>query len=724
MENVAQMALVVLMMFGTVAAAQTAEDPADPYRWLEDIDGVKALEWVHEQNARTEEILERDPRFDQLHAEALAALNAETRVPRLTKRGEYLYNLWQDAAHPRGIYRRTTLEQLRRPDTVWETVLDIDALAAREGTNWVFKRMDCPSPEYRRCLVSLSPGGGDAVEIREFDMETLAFVEGGFFLPVAKSNVGWRDEDALYVATDFGPGSMTTSGYPRIVRLWRRGEPLVEAGTLHEGETRSVSVSATRIRTDEGDIDLVSEATSFWTNRRFHLLDGELHDLALPETAVVDGGFNGKLVVSLKDPWTVGGRTFPPGSIVLAAPEALHEKPEGVTLLFAPGERQVVEEVTTTSGAIAVTILDDVRGRLLRFEETEDGWNRRSLTFPDNGTVAVRTSSDETGELFVEYESFTSPPTLYHVAGPDWKPERILSQTATFDGSRFETMQYRTTSKDGTEIPYFVVMPKGLERDGRNPTHIFSYGGFRVALTPSYSGSYENLFGAYGKMWLERGGVYVVANIRGGGEFGPEWHTAALRENRVRSFEDFEAVAEDLIRRKITSGEHLGIEGRSNGGLLVGATMTRRPDLYGATIIGVPLADMRRYHELLAGASWMAEFGDPDDPEDWAFISEYSPYHNLQEAVDYPPAFVFTSTRDDRVHPGHARKLVAKLLDLDQEVYYWENLEGGHGGSVTNEQMAYRIALAFMHLWRELGPAEVETDPEDTAPERRRTRKE
>jgi prolyl oligopeptidase len=711
--------LVAVSMLAGIASAETAEVPEDPYRWLEDIDGANALEWVREQNARTKALLEADPRFEQLHAEALAALNAETRVPALAMRGEYLYNLWQDGSHPRGIYRRTTLAELRKSTPAWETVLDIDALSAREGTNWVLKGMSCLPPEYRRCLVSLSPGGGDAVEVREFDLVEPGFPEEGFFLPVAKSNVAWRDDDSIYVGTDFGRGSMTTSGYPRIVKLWRRGEPLAEARTLYTGDPRSVSASATRIRTDGGDIDLVNEATSFWTNRRLHLLDGELHELEIPETAVVVGGFDGRLVISLKENWAVGARTFPEGSVVLASPESLHAQAEDVELLFRPGDRQVVEEVTTTSEAIIVTILDNVRGRLIRFEEVDGAWIQRSLPFPENGTITVRTNSDETGELFVEYESFTTPPTLYRVAGPEWKPERILGQTPTFDGSRFEVAQYWATSKDGTEVPYFVVMPKNLERDGRNPTHIFSYGGFRSALTPSYSGSYEKLFGAYGTMWLERGGVYVVANIRGGGEFGPAWHTGALRENRPKSFEDFEAIAEDLIRRKITSSEYLGIEGRSNGGLLVGATMTRRPDLYGAAIIGVPLADMRRYHELLAGASWIAEFGDPDDPDDWAFIREYSPYHNLEEGVNYPPAFVFTSTRDDRVHPGHARKLVARLLDLDQEVYYYENLEGGHGGSVTNEQMAYRIALAFTHLWRELGP-----EQEGISAERRTTVKE
>jgi prolyl oligopeptidase len=348
-----------------------------------------------------------------------------------------------------------------------------------------------------------------------------------------------------------------------------------------------------------------------------------------------------------------------------------------------------------------------VRGRLYRYEPAENGgWQRRAIPFPDHGSLGVMTVDDEKGDLFVRFETFTTPPALYHVPAADPKPALLMSQEPTFDGGRFEVSQHWATSADGTRVPYFMVARKGLELDGTNPTHIFSYGGFRVPLTPSYSGSYEPLHGAYGKLWLERGGVFVLANIRGGGEFGPAWHSAALLENRVRSFEDFEAIAEDLIARRVTSPQHLGIEGRSNGGLLVAATMLRRPDLYGAVICGVPLADMKRYHRLLAGASWMAEFGNPDDPQHWAFIREYSPYHNLEAGKDYPAVFFFTSTLDDRVHPGHARKMGAKMEALGYEVWYYENIEGGHGGSVTNEQLAFRVAQAYAHLWNQLAPRE------------------
>lgn len=702
-KKLSLLAFLVVLLAIPMLGADVAPKPEDPFRWLEEVDGEKALEWVREQNARTANVLKADPRFEELYEQALSALNSESRIPDVTIRGEWLYNFWKDDQHPRGIYRRTTLDELSKTEPEWEVVLDIDALAKKEEQKWVFKGLNCLEPEYVRCLARLSPGGGDAVEIREFNLESLEFIEDGFFVPVAKSGVSWRDESSVWVGTDFGKGSMTDSGYPRISKLWKRGEPLSEATTVYEAPTDSVAASAYRIRTDGGDIDLVSDSVSFWKTVRYHNVDGKLYKLDLPESAVVNGGYDGRLVISLKEDWTVGDETLPLGSVVIVDPDDLHESAKNVELLVSPTKKEVVENVHASDQGILVTMLDNVRGRLYRYEETDEGWTRTSIPFPDNGSISVTTVDDETGDFFVEYESFTTPPTLYFVSSKNLRPRVITRQEPTFDGSQFDVEQYWAASKDGTDVPYFVVMPEGLERDGTNPTHIFSYGGFRVSLTPSYSGSYEALFGAYGKMWLERGGVFVLANIRGGGEFGPSWHAAALKEKRHKAFEDFEAVARDLVKRRITSHDRIGIEGRSNGGLLVTATMTREPELYGAAIVGVPLTDMRRYHELLAGASWMAEYGNPDVPEEWAYIKQYSPYHNLRKDVQYPPAFFFTSTRDDRVHPGHARKMVARLLELGQEVYYWENLEGGHGGSSTNEQLAYRIALAYTHLWRELG---------------------
>ena len=644
------------------------------------------------------------PLYQPLYQDALAALNSASRIPVVDVQGTWIYNFWKDAENPRGLYRRTTLAELRKPEPAWQTVLDIDTLAETEGKPWVFHGMDCLPPEYRKCLVSLSPGGTDADEVREFDAETLRFVEGGFALPVAKSNVSWRDADTLFVGTDFGPGSLTDSGYPRIVKLWKRGTPLSAATTLHEGDAKSVSAYGFRLRSDEGDVDLVGEGIDFWNNAYHHLADdGQLHRIHLPTSAQIEDIFRGRLVISLTEDWQTGGRTLKAGSVVIADPRDLWREGGKVELVVEPTEREVVEDVTATEQGILVAMLDAVRGRLYRYQPQGESWKRATVPFPDNGALSVMTVDDETGDAFVSFQSFVTPPALYHFDAEALQPEVVKAQAPTFDGNRFEVTQRWATSTDGTRVPYFMVAKKGVELDGGNPTHIFSYGGFRNALTPSYSGSYEPLYGAYGKMWLERGGVFVLANIRGGGEFGPAWHAAALLHDRHKAFEDFEAVARDLVATKVTSPERLGIEGRSNGGLLVLSTTFRHPELYGAVICGSPLADMRRYDQMLAGASWVAEYGDPDDAEDWAYLRTYSPYQRAAAGKDYPPIFFYLSTRDDRVHPGHARKMAARLEELGYEVWYWELIEGGHGANVTNEQLAQRLALSYTHLWSQLG---------------------
>ncbi len=699
--------LLALVPAGCVQETQEARksgEAPDPFLWLEEIDGEEALEWVHAQNARTAEHLKTFPEFESLYADALAALNSTSRIPHVEQRGAYLYNFWRDEKNPRGLYRRTTLDEFRKDEPEWEVVLDIDAMSEADGEKWVFKRVDCLPDEYRQCLVFLSPGGGDATTVREYDMDALEFVEGGFELAVSKNSVAWIDRDTLFAGADFGEGSMTDSGYPRIAKRWKRGTPLEDAETLYKGATDSVGAGGLRYHMDEGDVDIITEGLTFWRAQRSHLAGDTLHKLEVPETARVEDGYRGRLIFSLKEDWTVGDRTLLQGSIVIAAPESLYAGAEpDLEVLVEPTAEAVVEHVAATPEGILVTMLENVRGKLYRYRPLGGGgWDRESIPFPDNGTLSVADVDSDSGNFFVEYESFTTPPTLYHVSGPDWRPEIVKTQEATFDGGRFEVEQHFAVSADGTRVPYFVVASKDLKLDGSNPTHIFSYGGFRISLTPSYSGSYEALSGAYGKLWLERGGVFVLANIRGGGEFGPAWHAAALLKNRHKAYEDFEAVAEDLIERGVTAPEHLGIEGRSNGGLLVGAAMTRRPDLWGAVVCGVPLSDMRRYHKLLAGASWMAEYGDPDDPDTWSYIRTYSPYQNLETETDYPAVFFFTSTRDDRVHPGHARKMAAKMLEHGQEAWYYENTEGGHGGSSTNDQLAYRLALAYSHLWSEL----------------------
>jgi prolyl oligopeptidase len=668
-----------------LVAAMAQDD--DPYLWLEDVDSEQSLDWVRAQNEATSRRLKAGPLFEELHAQARAVLNSKQRLPQISQEGDWLYNYWRDAAHPRGILRRTTLEGFAKETPAWETVLDIDQLSAAEGEQWVFKGLDCLPGQPEFCLVQLSPGGGDATVTREFDSVAKTFKADGFKLPLAKGGLNWIDADTVFVATDFGPGSMTDSGYPRIAKRWARGTPLADAKTVHEGDPASVSVVAYRGRSAAGDVDLVREGTSFWTAGYYQLVEGEKTRLQFPDTASVNGVFQGRLVLSLKQDWERGDDLFPEGAVLVADLAALRGDPKGlIDVVIEPDESTVVESVSTTDDHVLVTVLENVRGRIYRFSPGPEGTFERSLiAFPDNGALTVTSVDDESGNFFAQYESFTTPPALYFVTATDAVPQQVKTQAPSFDGERFITRQYFASSADGTRVPYFVVMGKDTPLDGS-----------------SYSGSYENLSGAYGKLWLERGGVFVLANIRGGGEFGPAWHAAALKAQRERAFEDFEAVAQDLVKRKITSPVHLGIEGRSNGGLLVGATMVRRPELYGAIICGVPLLDMKRYHKLLAGASWMAEYGDPDNPEEWAFISRYSPYQNVQREVDYPAVFFYTSTRDDRVHPGHARKMAARMEEFGQEIWYYENLEGGHGGSSTNDQLAYRIALAYTHLWTQL----------------------
>jgi len=689
-----------------VAFAST--DESDPYLWLEEIDSARALNWVRAQNAATRQKLASQPIYEELRREALAALDSPSRLPGVEQMGPWIYNLWKDDAHPRGLYRRATLEEFRKPEPAWETVLDIDALAERENTPWVFHGMDCLPPEYRKCLLSLSPGGGDADEVREFDAESLALVPSGFFVPTAKTTVTWRDADTLFLGTDFGPGSLTESGYPRQVRLWTRGTPRARAPVLYETKPQSVGVNGFRLRSDGGDVDLIADGRTFYETDYYQLLlDGSLHRLELPPTAEINDLYAGRLIVALKDDWQRGERLFKRDSILLADASVLRATGEGargggIEVLAQSTGSEVVLGAAAAKSGILVTVLDNVRGRLYRYEEAESGWTRRQVPLPDNGSLAIDSVDGTSGDAFVTFEEFVTPPTLYYVADHNPVPEAVKQQAPTFDGSRFEVSQHWVISADGTRVPYFQVAPKGMVLDGSHATHIFSYGGFRNALVPSYSGGYEQLYGAYGKTWLERGGVFVLANIRGGGEFGEAWHQGAVGANHVRSFEDFEAVAADLIARKLTSKVRLGIEGRSNGGLLVLSTMVRRPDLYGAVISGSPLADMRRYHQLLAGASWMDEFGDPDKPEEWAWIAPYSPYQNAARGLGYPPIFIYLSTRDDRVHPGHARKMAARLSELGYDVSYYEEIEGGHGASVTNEQLAHRLALSYTHLWMRL----------------------
>ena len=674
-----------------------ADEPVDPYLWLEDVGGEKALEWVKAQNQESLKYLEAVPAYRETYDRVLKVLDSRERIPFAVKMGDYLYNFWRDAEHPRGIYRRTTLEEYRKESPRWEVILDLDLLAKEENENWVYKGMSHLYPDYQRALVNLSRGGADAVVVREFDIPSKSFVKGGFELPEAKSSISWRDIDTVYVGSDFGPGSLTASGYPRQVRLWKRGSSVAQAEILLEAGEKSMTASAGRMFSEEGHLDFMVEAKSFYSRDYYVLHNGKWQKIDLPEDMDLAGFFKKNILLQPKTDWVVAGKTYPSGAILICPLDGLLTGQPQPRLLIEPGARLSIASVSTTRSAVLVTVLDNVVSKLIQFSPAVDGsWERKDLAMPANGSISVFNTDEKSDDFFVIYTGFLDPPTLYLASTVTGQVEALKAQPSFFDGTPYQVVQQETRSVDGTMIPYFMVMAKKARMNGKNPTLLYGYGGFEVSMTPSYSGT----LGA----WLDKGGVYVLANIRGGGEFGPQWHQAALKKNRHKAYEDFVAVAEDLIRRKVTSPRQLAIQGGSNGGLLVGAVFVKRPDLFRAVVCQVPLLDMRRYTKLLAGASWAAEYGDPDDPDMWQYIKTYSPYHNVKKGVKYPVVFFTTSTRDDRVHPGHSRKMVARMKDQGHPLFYYENIEGGHGGAANNEQRARMTSLGYAFLFDQLWP--------------------
>lgn len=670
----------------------------DPYLWLEEVASERALSWVRERNAVTARELE-GPQFETTRRRLLAAYDSQARIPTVSRRGGYLYNFWRDAHNVRGVWRRTTLEQYRSPEPRWEVLLDLDALAAAENENWVWSRVACSYPDYDRCLLALSRGGGDSVVVREFDIEARQFVAGGFELPEAKSRIAWRDRDSVYVGTDFGAGSLTDSGYPRLVKLWRRGTPLSAATTVFEGEATDVSATGWVLRERDHRTEFVTRTLTFFQSRHYVNDNGTLLELDLPHDARV-GAFQDQLLVRLRSDWTAGGNLFRAGSLLAQNLQRFLAGERNFAALFTPATRTSLDDYMTTRNYIVLNVLDNIRSRLHALRLHEGDWIREALPTPEYGTVTVWPADDiETDDYFMTTADFLMPSSLFLGSVRQQERELLKQLPAFFDASGLEVSQHEATSLDGTRVPYFQVSRKGQVLDGSCATLLTGYGGFEVSNTPYYSPG-------VGIAWLEQGGVYVLANIRGGGEFGPAWHQAALKANRQRAYDDFIAVAQDLVVRGVTSPRHLGIMGGSNGGLLVGVMVTQRPDLFGAAVCQVPLLDMRRYHHLLAGASWMAEYGDPDS-NDWEFIGRYSPYQNLRPRSHYPvahyPRVLFTtSTRDDRVHPGHARKMAARMLELGHRVLLHENIEGGHGGAANNQQQAHMAALAYTFLWQAL----------------------
>jgi prolyl oligopeptidase len=671
----------------------------DPFLWLEEVDGAAALAWVEGQNARSLGEIEADPRYAGLQAAALAIIAAEDRIAYPAFVGGALGNFWQDRGHVRGIWRRTSLASYRSPEPDWQTVLDIDGLAAREGRNWVYQGRAGLEPDDRLALIRLSDGGKDAAVLREFDLEAGTFVEGGFFLPEGKQSASWLDADTLIVARDWGPGTMTASGYPFVFKRLRRGMPLEAAEEMFRGTPQDVSVRASVLRDPDGTVrGIVAErAVDFFTSERVLLTDAGPVKLPLPGQSSLVAFVSGQLVFGLREKWERDGQTYPTGALVALDLAQCHADIDAVAPvpIYAPGPRETVEGVASTRSHLLAAIYRNVRGRVVTYRYENGGWAAAPLPLVDNASIQIIAASEHGDEAFFDVAGYTLPNTLYFADVATRNAEPVKSLPPRFDASRTVVEQLDAISADGTAVPYFVVRPRDMRLDGENPTLLYGYGGFEVSMTPAYAAT-------AGKLWVEPGGVYVVANIRGGGEFGPDWHQAALKGNRQRAYDDFIAVAEDLIARKITAPRRLGIMGGSNGGLLMGVMLTQRPDLFRAVVIQVPLLDMLRFHKLLAGASWIAEYGDPDKPDEAEFLRRISPYHNLREGAAYPEPFFLTSSKDDRVHPGHARKMAAKMASMNLPFLYYENTDGGHAAAANLNERARRTALEFTYLKRKL----------------------
>jgi prolyl oligopeptidase len=698
------LSVVALLCVFSVKAQPVNSAIIDPNLWLEEVQGDKALAWVRERNAVSTALLQAKPLFADNRAKVQEVLNNRDQIPRVTRRGDYLYNFWRDAKNPRGLWRRTHLEEYRKVQPKWDVLIDLDALGKAENENWVWGGSDCLAPDYNRCLISVSRGGADAKVTREFDIAKREFVKDGFYLPEAKSQLDWVDINTVYVGTDFGPGSMTRSGYARIIKRWKRGTPISEAQFVYEAKESDVAAFATVDKTPNFERTIFGRSADFYNTEINVLVDGKLVKIDKPSDASLSWQREWAFLL-LKSDFKVAERTYKSGSLLAIKFDALMRGERSFELLFEPTATRSLSRSgpTTTRDYLLLNILDNVSGRIEELQYLGGKWQRREVKAPSPGALGAVGMHDPfvkddplANHYSMSYLDFLTPASLYlSKAGSDER-ELLKRNPTFFDSTGMRAEQRFATSKDGTQVPYFVVYPKGVKTDGTNPTVLYGYGGFQISMTPFYSGG-------WGTTWLQRGGVFVVANIRGGGEFGPTWHQSAIKQNKQKSYDDFAAVAEDLIKAGITKSQHLGIMGGSNGGLLVGAVMVQRPELFGAVVCSVPLLDMQRYHKLLAGNSWMAEYGNPEKADDWAYISQYSPYHNVKKGVKYPKVLFATSTRDDRVHPGHARKMAARMLEQGHDVLYFENIEGGHGGASNNEQRANLVALENTFLWVNLG---------------------
>ena len=691
----------------------------DPNIWLEEVEGEDALAWVRAQNERSLEEIGGYAGYDANLEKALAVANDEARIPYGAVRDGMVYNFWQDANNTRGLWRRASLESYKTDAPEWETVLDFDKLSEDEGKNWVYKGANCFKPlsaEKYLCMVSLSDGGKDAVVNREFDLETKSFVEGGFETAESRQGIAWLDHDTLLVGTDWGGdgSTLSESGYPTVLKIWKRGTPITDATEVFRGEKENVGVFPFSSELDDGTVIYGAwQAKTFYTRDVFLLGGDEPLRYPVPEKATLGDVYAGYQFVTLQQDWDAARlcdptedcesgtvmETFKTGDLLAFNDEAFRTSGElsPVELVFRANERQAVNGVAVSKNAALLSINDNVAAKILKLERGDAGWTTEPVALPGAGQAGIAFSNKREEEIFLNYEGFLTPDSLLTYDAETGSAEPLKSLPSKFDADGLKVEQHFATSSDGTEIPYFIIHRADIALDGATPTLLYGYGGFEITMSPSYNPS-------LGRLWLEKGGAYVLANIRGGGEFGPAWHQAGLKGNRQRIYDDFIAVGEDLIARKVTSSQHLGIMGGSNGGLLMGVMLTQRPDLWNAVVVQVPLLDMLRYHKLLAGASWVAEYGDPDVAEERPFLEQTSPYHNFDAAADYPVPFFVTSTKDDRVHPGHARKMAKLFEDAGKPFLYYENIDGGHSAAANRKEAAKRRALEFTYLADRLFP--------------------
>ncbi len=675
-------------------------EASDPFTFMEEIRGERALAWARTENTRTFGVLQGDARYRQMFDRALTILQARDRIPLVGFRPDGLYNFWQDADHVQGILRRTTLASYRTANPVWETVLDVDALSQAEGKHWVYQGMQCLPPDEQRCLVTLSDGGRDANYVREFDLRTRQFVQGGFSLPEGKQNVTWVDADTILVAREWGPGTMTQSGYPFVIKRLRRGQSLDQAEEVFRGQASDVRAAPMVLRDPEGRVHGIGayRGVDFFHSQTVLFRPGGNVILPIPQRASLAGIVDGRLLVTTDEAWDAGqGTHFATDSVVSYDLAEWERDPMTArpTLVWAPAPRQTLNGISTTRGKLIVNILDNVRGRAFAMDYGNGRWRTTEIALPRNATIGIASTSDQDEQAMFTVTDYLTPQTLYHYDAATGALQVLKTTPARFDASHHMVEQLEAVSRDGTRIPYFLIRPRTMRYNGSTPTILYGYGGFQISQVPNYSGS-------MGRLWLEQGNAYVFANLRGGGEFGPDWHQTAQLANKQRTWDDYQAVAEDLIRRRITSPRRLGAMGGSQGGLLVGTAITQRPELFNAAIIQVPLFDMLRYHLIGAGASWIGEYGDPRIPEQRAWIERYSPYQHLTPGRTYPTPYIETSTADDRVHPAHGRKAAARLQQLGQPFFYYENMEGGHAAAANLQESARRIAMEYVYMTKRL----------------------